>query len=753
MLCKRTHCYLLILVLVLSCAGQRSLLAQHRPKVGLVLSGGGAKGIAHIGILKALEEAGLTPDYIAGTSMGSIIGGMYAAGYKADELHDIIADVDWDALLSNKVPMNEVVFEEKHFANRYLLDFYFQKNKLIIPKGIIEGERLIRLFSELTRGVHGLDFDQLPIPFACVATDIVNGKSVVLRKGSLAMAMRASMSIPSIFTPVTIDGKLLVDGGVLENLPVSTVLEMGADIVIAVNVSLGLEAEDQLNTPISIITQTAFITAAHEAELEAKKANILIQPDLTGFSTGSFNMAAEILDRGDDAGRKYVQQFKRLADSLNRFGPSREMVHPKSEPTYQFAEVQVDGVDDVQQKNFIAGKLNISPQRAISITELEHRFATLYATRYYQRIWYEILGTADHRILLVHATENPQTQFRFSYHYDSENKGGIVLNATIRNKLLQRSRLIAEADLATFPRVMLDYFKYLGKRQNLAAQITGFFNVNELPILTERGDELGSFSSRYYSATARLQTATFLNGTFGIEGMLTHLYLKPKVADVPYRDINWINYNHLTFALYYKFDNTNDRYFPVKGMRVDIRAAATPRAYGSFQFADSIHAELKDLGDAFYSDDIYSAAATIEPFIPLSHRFTILSKLRYRISSLPDDAINFDNKDYIGGFIPNLINSQEYYGAKPKEFIAASYLYGRVGLHYQILSKLFAGLHYNFLSANPKDDEPVFSGKNFRQAFAASLGYASPIGPLKVYLAKDPDRNSWEASLAIGFYY
>ncbi|MGC3947831.1 MAG: patatin-like phospholipase family protein [Chryseolinea sp.] len=730
-----------------------SLFAQNRPRVGLVLSGGGAKGIAHIGILKALEEAGLTPDYIAGTSMGSIIGGMYAAGYRADELEDVITHVDWDELLSNKVPLNEVVYEEKYFANRYLLDFYFQKNKLIIPKGIIEGERLIRLFSELTRGVHGLDFDQLPIPFACVATDIVNGKPVVLQKGSLALAMRASMSIPSIFTPISIDGKLLVDGGLLENLPVTTVLNMGADIVIAVNVSLGLEGEDQLNTPISIITQSAFITAAHEADEEAKKANILIQPDLTGISTGSFNMASEILVRGDEAGKKYIRQFEKLADSLNQFGPARQVIHPRSEPAYQFAEVVVDGVDDQQQKNFIAGKLNISHERAISITELEHRFATLYATRYYQRIWYEILGTNDHRILVVHATENPQTQFRFSYHYDSENKGGIVLNTTIRNKLLQRSRFIAEADLATFPRVTVDYFKYLGIRQNFAAQITGFFNVNELPILSDRGDEIGSFASRFYSATARLQTTRFLNGAFGVEAMLTHLYLKPKVADAPYRDINWINYNHLTFALYYRYDNTNDRYFPVKGVRADVRAAATPNAYGSFQYLDSIHGELKDLGAAFYSDDIYSTAATIEPFIPISRRLTILSKLRYRISSLPDDAINFDNKDYIGGFIPNLPNSQEYYGARPKEFLAASYLYGRLGLQYQILGKLFAGVHYNFLSANPKDDEPVFSGKNFRQAFAASLGYASPIGPLKVYLAKDPDRNSWEASLAIGFYY
>ena len=193
---------------------------NQRPKIGLVLSGGGAKGVAHIGVLKAMEEAGLTPDYITGTSMGSIVGGLYSIGYTADELEQIVKDADWGQLLSNKIPLNKVTQEEKFYYGRYLLEFYIQNNKLQYPKGIIEGEALMQLFSNLTRPVHGIeDFKDFPIPFACVGANIVTGEPVVLNKGSLAMSMRASMAIPTIFTPVKIGDTLMVDGGLLRNMP------------------------------------------------------------------------------------------------------------------------------------------------------------------------------------------------------------------------------------------------------------------------------------------------------------------------------------------------------------------------------------------------------------------------------------------------------------------------------------------------------------------------------------------------------
>ncbi len=222
-------------------------LAQEpskRPKVGLVLSGGGAKGLAHIGVLRAMEKAGLTPDYITGTSMGSIVGGLYAIGYSADEIDSIVSTVDWDELLTNEIPLSDIAIEEKEYYGRYIAELPIEGVKVSLPKGLIEGQKLTELLTRLTRPAHGIsDFSKFPIPFACVAANIETGLPEVLNKGFLPEAIRASMSIPTVFTPIEIDDKLLVDGGLVRNFPVQEVLDMGADIVIGVFVSSDLESK------------------------------------------------------------------------------------------------------------------------------------------------------------------------------------------------------------------------------------------------------------------------------------------------------------------------------------------------------------------------------------------------------------------------------------------------------------------------------------------------------------------------------
>jgi len=204
-----------------------------RPKIGLVLSGGGAKGLAHIGVIRAMEKAGLTPDYITGTSMGSIVGALYAIGYTADDIEDIVRDVDWDAILSNEIPLNQITYEEKSYYGRYIAELPVKGIKVGLPRGLIEGQKLSERLSRITRPAHDIEnFHNLPIPFACVATDIATGEPVVLNHGSLPEALRASMAIPTFFTPVEIDSNLYVDGGVVRNFPVQEAKSMGADIVI-----------------------------------------------------------------------------------------------------------------------------------------------------------------------------------------------------------------------------------------------------------------------------------------------------------------------------------------------------------------------------------------------------------------------------------------------------------------------------------------------------------------------------------------
>src|SRR5580704_10702954 len=231
------HLFLCCLLLSGSAFGQDTAISS-RPKIGLVLSGGGAKGLAHIGILKAIDSAGLKIDYITGTSMGSIIGGLYAIGYSADSIEKIASRIDWDLILSNQSRMRSMIMDEKDEYGKYDIELPWVNHWFRFSTGVIEGQELWLKFSELFRPVYNIkDFSKFSIPFRCVATDVSTGDAVVLDTGEIVSALRASMAIPSIFTAVEYGGHKLVDGGVVRNFPVKDVREMGAQIVIGDNVA------------------------------------------------------------------------------------------------------------------------------------------------------------------------------------------------------------------------------------------------------------------------------------------------------------------------------------------------------------------------------------------------------------------------------------------------------------------------------------------------------------------------------------
>ena len=214
--------------------------ASERPTIGLVLSGGGAKGMAHVSVIKVLEDVGIVPDYITGTSMGSIVGALYAIGYTADEMEDILKEITWSSLMSDKVTLQEISIEEKPYYDNYLAEFPIDTYKIGLPRGVLEGQKLSELFSKLTLRAQNIDdFSEFPIPFAALSVDVVSGKNIILNKGSLPDAMLASMAIPTIFSPVIKDTMILVDGGLARNFPVKEVKDMGADIVIGINVAGG----------------------------------------------------------------------------------------------------------------------------------------------------------------------------------------------------------------------------------------------------------------------------------------------------------------------------------------------------------------------------------------------------------------------------------------------------------------------------------------------------------------------------------
>ena len=303
----------LLLLFTYTAFSQDTTTVKPRPKVGLVLSGGGAKGAAHIGVLKYIEEAGIPIDYITGTSMGSIVGGMYALGYKSDEILEIISNVDWSKLISNDVGRKKISFARKHEDNTLLFtipfsvkldenDMQAKSFRNSLPSGVITGDNLINLFNSLAVGYSDpIEFSELPIPFACVATNMINGEADILNKGLFTKSLRASMAIPVLFDPVKIDGNLYVDGGLVSNFPVEECRAMGADYIIGVSMSPGLEGNpENLSSIISQVKQLKEIITDKDFDEYNEFCDIFISPDLKGVGMLSFD--AESVARVTNSG-------------------------------------------------------------------------------------------------------------------------------------------------------------------------------------------------------------------------------------------------------------------------------------------------------------------------------------------------------------------------------------------------------------------------------------------------------------------
>src|SRR5688572_4972346 len=293
--------------------------AQPSPRIALVPSGGAAKGFAHVGVLKVLEEMRVPVHLVTATSMGSIMGGLYASGLPPDEIEEIMATVDWAGLFRDIPPREDLDYRRKEDDARYLFDqglgFRFN-GKIILPSGALVGQKIVLLFRRHTLHTSGIeDFDEFPIPYRAVAADIETGEPFVIDHGDLARAMRASMSIPGAFAPVEIDGHLLVDGGVADNMPVDLARSLGADVVIAVDVSSPMRTRDQLGNVFGIVGQLTSMLSRLNVEEQIPRADVLLVPELGELDGGDYTKAREFVAVGEAAARRHAAELARYSVS------------------------------------------------------------------------------------------------------------------------------------------------------------------------------------------------------------------------------------------------------------------------------------------------------------------------------------------------------------------------------------------------------------------------------------------------------
>ena len=363
---------------------------KHDVKVGLVLSGGGAKGFAHVAVLKVLEEAGVRVDYIGGTSMGAIIGALYASGYKAQQLDSILHTVDFERILRDKLPRKSKPFYEKESGEKYALTLPIKDKMVGIPTALSEGQSVLNLLTRLLQHVDDIEeFDQLPIPFVCIATNLETGKQEVLKNGFLPEAVKASGSFPTLLAPVEIDGKLLTDGGIVNNFPVEEVKALGADIIIGVDIQTGLDEKKYLDSAVKILNQIVGFQMYKTLDHKHDEVDLLIKPNMEKFNVISFDKLKEITEEGERASREVFDKLKDIAKSQDHSVIKKANTQYSS--NFHVKEIYISGNINYTRA-YVLGKLNLKMQDSTSYESLLEGVNNLSATGNFENIQYKILN-------------------------------------------------------------------------------------------------------------------------------------------------------------------------------------------------------------------------------------------------------------------------------------------------------------------------------------------------------------------------
>ena len=515
---KKRICFVLILCISLFVFSP--VHAQQRKSVAVVLSGGGAKGVAHIGALKVIEEAGIPIDYIVGTSMGSIIGGLYSIGYTPHQLDSMVNHQNWPLLLSDRISWEDQTMTERQNSETYVLSVPLKKNlKANVFGGVIKGQNLANLFSELTVGYHdSINFNKLPIPFACVSENIVNGDEVVFHNGVLATAMRASMAIPGVFTPVRLGDKILVDGGMKNNFPTNIAHAMGADVIIGVDVQNDLRTADELNNLSEIFNQIINLTGQTRYEENIKLATVYIKVDVKGYSAASFNIPAldTLVNRGEEAAR---EQWTALQKLKKEIGLPENYVAPRHGPFSSLwsskdifvKEITFDGIED-SDKKWIMHRCHLKENSKMRMEQLYEALTTLRGSQAYSNVSYKLTDTPQGYQLHFILEEKYERNLNLGIRFDSEEIASLLLN--VRSRLDTRvpswvsvtgrlgKRYLARVEYTLAPMQMRNF--------NFAYQ----FEYNDINIY-DHGRRSYNTTYKYHSGEFGFSDVWFRNLRFG----------------------------------------------------------------------------------------------------------------------------------------------------------------------------------------------------------------------------------------------
>lgn len=690
------------------------------PCVGLVLGGGGARGAAHIGVLEVLEREHIPVCRISGTSMGSIVGGLYAAGYKPLEMQDIVTTLDWNDLFSDDPARADMPMRRKDNDYRYLLNFEvgYKNGRIVTPAGVVQGQKLLLLLRRLllsTWDVH--DFDQLSIPFRAVATDIVAGKPVVFGSGDLALSIRSSMSVPGAFAPTNVDDKLLVDGGLMDNVPIDVVRSMGAQRLIVVNVGSPLATRDELTNPVAVLNQmvSALMEEKTQRQLETLGPDdILITPALGTMSAAEFNRGAEAIAIGRAAAEAALPRLRALSVGPEQWANYVAQHRKRDFDPGLVAFLNVD-TSHTDNAHYVEQRLAKDVGKPFDPAKLEKQIGSIYGAGEYQSIDYHLQQKDDERGLLIIPRDKPwgPTYGKVGFELDDDFKGRSEYLISAQVTATEINRLGAEwrntVWAGRFGGLESEFYQPWGRGASTYIMPFGLLRNEDYPYFVDNGNQqlaeyrikrryLGVETGWTPSTNLRLYT-TFSRGRDN--GDL-------RIGNPADFFNNTVDYSVVKIG--FDWDNLDNAQFPTRGAHVNFDYDFYRPWLGGNEKGDVARLDADWVPDFGLADS----------------RYHLL--LGLRAASAIDNANFFETQSFLGGFL-NLSGYPERSLYGNQSAYAHAVLYRRTGKMDGIFSTpVYVGASLE--AGNTWHDKSQVELNSLLYAGSLFLGIQTPLGPL-----------------------
>jgi NTE family protein len=567
-----------------------------RPKIGLVLGGGGARGYAHVGVLKKLEEMRIPYDFIAGTSMGSIVGGLLATGMESDELARVVREANWDDLFSDRTQREDLPFRRKTEDELGLFGpkLGIGKDSDLLPKGVVSGQKIVFMFeSVVSQRVNASHFDHLPIPFRAIATDIVSGEMVVIGDGELSMAMRASMAVPGVFDPVRRDDALLVDGGLVRNLPVDVARDMGADVVIAVDVGTKLAGKEEMTSALAIIYQMSGLLTVHNTDIQINALNnedVLVSPAIGNLiSSADFSKLDEAIPLGYAAAEAVEDQLQQFSLSQSDYDAWRRQINDCVEGPPQVHFIQLNNQsrfsDDV-----ILQMVNIKPGESLDLEQLDYDLRQIYGLGFIRQARYSVIEQDGQQGIEITVQQDERgTDFIETGLDLSSTARGTAFNlrgAYLKTDLDDRgAEFRAMLQIGESAGIFVDYFKPLNDRLRWSLHPNAYYFTRPLYIYDLEGDAVAEVELDELGATLAItrELSRYARATAGFTRYSGNLEVN--VGDPA---VEPFSFDGAELYLDLEYDRLDDRYLPTRGLFSKLKYTDSIESLGADQDFDQL---------------------------------------------------------------------------------------------------------------------------------------------------------------------